>query len=34
VVIVQTAAWPDPDPDARWDETIKFMQTLARQIQP
>jgi CubicO group peptidase (beta-lactamase class C family) len=34
VVIVQTAAWPEPDPDARWDETIKVMQTLARQIQP
>lgn len=34
VVIVQTAAWPEPDPDARWDETIKVMQTLARGIQP
>lgn len=34
VVIVQTAAWPEPDPDARWDETIKVMQTLARQIAP
>lgn len=34
VVIVQTAAWPEPDPDARWDETIKVMQTLARKIQP
>ena len=34
VVIVQTAAWPDPDPDARWDETIKLMQTLARKIEP
>jgi CubicO group peptidase (beta-lactamase class C family) len=34
VVIVQTAAWPEPDPDARWDETIKVMQTLAREIQP
>jgi CubicO group peptidase (beta-lactamase class C family) len=34
VVIVQTAAWPLPDPDARWDETIKVMQTLARAIQP
>ena len=30
VVIVQTAAWPEPDPDERWDETIKVMQTLAR----
>ncbi len=34
VVIVQTAAWPEPDPDARWDETIKVMQTLARGIEP
>jgi hypothetical protein len=34
VVIVQTAAWPEPDPDARWDETIKVMQALARQAQP
>jgi CubicO group peptidase (beta-lactamase class C family) len=34
VVIVQTAAWPEPDPDARWDETIKVMQTLARRIEP
>jgi CubicO group peptidase (beta-lactamase class C family) len=34
VVIVQTAAWPLPDPDARWDETITVMQTLAREIQP
>src|SRR6185437_5981096 len=32
VVIVQTAAWPEPDPDARWDETIKVMQTVAREI--
>jgi CubicO group peptidase (beta-lactamase class C family) len=34
VVIVQTAAWPLPDPDERWDETIKVMQTLARKIAP
>jgi CubicO group peptidase (beta-lactamase class C family) len=34
VVIVQTSAWPEPDADARWDETIKVMQTIARQIQP
>lgn len=34
VVIVQTAAWPLPDPDERWDETIKVMQTAARGIQP
>lgn len=34
VVIAQTAAWPEPDPDERWDETIKVMQTLAREIQP
>jgi CubicO group peptidase (beta-lactamase class C family) len=34
VVIVQTAAWPEPDPDARWDETIKVVQTLARRIEP
>ncbi len=34
VVIVQTAAWPLPDPDERWDETIKVMQTLARKIEP
>jgi hypothetical protein len=34
VVIVQTAAWPEPDPDDRWDETIKVMQTLARRIEP
>jgi CubicO group peptidase (beta-lactamase class C family) len=34
VVIVQTAAWPLPDPDERWDETIKVMQTVARGIQP
>jgi len=33
VVIVQTAAWPEPDPDARWDETIKVMQTVARGIE-
>ena len=33
VVIVQTAAWPLPDPDERWDETIKVMQTVARGIQ-
>ena len=32
VVIVQTAAWPQPDPDERWDETIKVMQTVAREI--
>jgi CubicO group peptidase (beta-lactamase class C family) len=34
VVIVQTAAWPKPDPDERWDETIKVMQTVAREIKP
>ena len=34
VVIVQTAAWPEPDPNARWDETIKVMQALAREINP
>ena len=34
VVIVQTAAWPEPDPDARWDETIKVMQTVARAVAP
>ncbi|MGA9798961.1 MAG: serine hydrolase [Terriglobales bacterium] len=34
VVIVQTAAWPQPDPDERWDETIKVMQTLATKIAP
>jgi CubicO group peptidase (beta-lactamase class C family) len=34
VVIVQTAAWPEPDTPDRWDETIAVMQTLARQIQP
>jgi CubicO group peptidase (beta-lactamase class C family) len=33
VVIVQAAAWPEPDTDARWDETIKVMQSLARAIQ-
>jgi len=32
VVIVQAAAWPQPDPDERWDETIKVMQTVAREI--
>jgi hypothetical protein len=32
VVIVQTAAWPQPDPDERWDETLKVIQTVAREI--
>jgi len=32
VVIVQAAAWPQPDPDERWDETIKVMQTVAREV--
>jgi len=34
VVIVQTSAWPEPDPDERWDETVKVMETIAHQIQP
>ena len=33
VVIVQTSAWPEPDTDERWDETVKVMETIARQIQ-
>lgn len=34
VVIVQTSAWPEPDTDERWDETIKVMDAIARQIEP
>jgi len=32
VVIVQTSAWPEPDPDARWDEMIKVMTTIADKL--
>lgn len=28
VVIVETSAWPQPDPDARWDEMDKVMQAI------
>jgi CubicO group peptidase (beta-lactamase class C family) len=34
VVIVQTGAWPEPDTDERWDETVRVMETIAHQIQP
>jgi CubicO group peptidase (beta-lactamase class C family) len=34
VVIVQTSAWPEPDTDERWDETIKVMDAIAQQIAP
>ena len=34
VVIVQTSAWPEPDTDERWDETVKVMDAIAQQIQP
>jgi len=34
VVIVQTSAWPEPDTDERWDETVKVMDSIAQQIQP
>jgi CubicO group peptidase (beta-lactamase class C family) len=34
VVIVQTSAWPEPDTDERWDETVRVMETIAHQIQP
>src|SRR5262245_27242425 len=34
VVIVQTSAWPEPDSDERWDETVRVMETIAHQIQP
>jgi len=32
VVIVQAAAWPEPDTDARWDETQKVADTIAAQL--
>ena len=28
VVVVETSAWPQPDPDARWDEMDKVMQAI------
>jgi CubicO group peptidase (beta-lactamase class C family) len=28
VVIIETSAWPQPDPDARWDEMDKVMQAI------
>jgi len=34
VVIVQTSAWPEPDTDERWDETVKVMNTIAQQVAP
>ena len=33
VVIVQTSAWPEPDTDERWDETVKVMDAIAHQVQ-
>ena len=33
VVIVQTSAWPEPDTDQRWDETVKVMETIANKVQ-
>lgn len=33
VVIVKTSAWPERDTDERWDETVKVMEAIARQIQ-
>ena len=32
VVIAQTSAWPEPDPEARWDEMIKVMTTIADKL--
>jgi hypothetical protein len=29
VVVVQTSAWPQPDTDARWDESQRMMDTIA-----
>lgn len=34
VVIVQASAWPEPDPDANWNEMIKVMDTISRKISP
>ncbi len=32
VVIVQAAAWPEPDTDARWDETQRVVDTIAAAV--
>jgi len=32
IVIVQTSAWPKPDPDEGWDEMIKVMTTVAGKL--
>ena len=32
IVIVQTSAWPEPDPDIRWDEMIEVMTTIADKL--
>jgi len=34
IVIVQTSAWPEPDPDERWDEMITVMTAIADKISP
>jgi len=32
IVIVQTSAWPEPDPDEGWDEMITVMTTIAGKL--
>ena len=34
VVIVQTSAWPEPDPEPYWDEMVKVMTTIAEKTSP
>jgi hypothetical protein len=34
IVIVQSSAWREPDPNDGWDEMIKVMDTISHKIHP